>query len=88
MPCPRRAGSRRTSSRQRLRIARPILLVSTPIGVIFGLREAWRLAGPKMALLMAAMLAVVGAFVWWTVRRIRHERALERARLENGAAER
>ncbi len=57
-----------------MRIARPILLVSTPIGVIFGLREAWRLAGPAMALLMAAMLSVVGALVWMTVRRIRQER--------------
>jgi hypothetical protein len=60
-----------------MRIARPILLVSTPIGVAFGLREAWRLAGPRMALLMAAMLAVVGAFVWWTVRRIRFEAGAE-----------
>jgi hypothetical protein len=57
-----------------MRIAKPILLVSTPIGVVFGLREAWRLAGPRMALLMAAMLAVVGGFVWWTVRTIRAER--------------
>lgn len=56
-----------------MRIAKPILLVSTPLGVAFGLREAWRLAGPRMTLLMAAMLAVVGAFVWWTVRRIRSE---------------
>lgn len=56
-----------------MRIARPILLVTTPIGVVFGLREAYRLAGPRMALLMAAMLAVVGALVWWTVRRIRQE---------------
>jgi len=62
-----------------LRTARPILLVTTPIGVIFGLREAWRLAGPKMALLMALMLAVVGAFIWMTVRRIRAEQRLERA---------
>ena len=62
-----------------MRIARPILLVSTPIGVIFGLREAWRLAGPKMAVLMALMLAVVGTLVWWTVRRIRAEHATERA---------
>jgi lysozyme family protein len=62
-----------------VRIARPILLVSTPIGVIFGLREAWRLAGPKMAVLMAVMLAVVGALVWWTVRRIRAENAAELA---------
>jgi uncharacterized membrane-anchored protein len=57
-----------------MRIARPILLVSTPIGVIFGLREAWRLAGPGMAVLMAAMISVVGAFVWMTVQRIRKEK--------------
>jgi hypothetical protein len=56
-----------------VRIARPILLVSTPVGVAFGLREAWRLAGPRMAVLMALMLAVVGAFVWWTVQKIRAE---------------
>ena len=56
-----------------MRIARPILLVTTPVGVIFGVREAWRLAGPAMALLMAAMVSVVGALVWWTVRRIRQE---------------
>ena len=62
-----------------MRIARPILLVSTPIGVIFGLREAWRLAGPKMAVLMAVMLAVVGTLVWWTVQSIRAEHAAERA---------
>jgi hypothetical protein len=58
-----------------VRIARPILLVSTPIGVAFGLREAWRLAGPGMAALMALMLAIVGAFIWMTVRTIRKERA-------------
>ena len=57
-----------------MRIARPILLVTTPIGVIFGLREAWRLAGPAMAVLMALMLAVVSAFVWMTVRTVRRER--------------
>jgi len=57
-----------------VRIARPMLLVTTPIGVIFGLREAWRLAGPGMAVLMAAMLCVVGALVWMTVRTIRKER--------------
>jgi hypothetical protein len=57
-----------------VRIARPILLVSTPIGVVFGLREAWRLAGPGMAVLMALMLAVVSAFIWMTVRTIRKER--------------
>ena len=58
-----------------MRIARPILLVSTPIGVVFGLREAWRLAGPGMAVLMALLLAIVSAFIWMTVRTIRKERA-------------
>ena len=58
-----------------MRIARPILLVTTPIGVVFGLREAWRLAGPGMAVLMALMLAVVSGFIWLTVRTIRRERS-------------
>jgi len=57
-----------------VRIARPVLLVSTPIGVILGLREAWRIAGPGMAVLMGAMIAIVGGFVWMTVRTIRRER--------------
>ncbi|HEX5649060.1 MAG TPA: hypothetical protein VF055_04105 [Steroidobacteraceae bacterium] len=61
-----------------MRIARPILLVTTPLGVIFGLREAWRLAGPGMAVLMAVMLTVVGALVWWTVRRIQQEQKGDR----------
>jgi len=60
-----------------VRIARPILLVSTPIGVIFGLREAWRLAGPGMAVLMALLLSIVGTFIWMTVRTSRRERASE-----------
>ena len=66
-----------------MRIARPILLVSTPIGVVLGLHEAWRLAGPAMAVVMAAMLSVVGGFVWMTVRTIRRE---GRASLEAAAA--
>ncbi len=71
-----------------MRIARPILLISTPLGVVFGLREAWRLAGPGMAVLMAAMLTVVGLLVWWTVWRIRQESAHEHARLESKTNER
>jgi len=67
-----------------VRIARPILLVSTPIGVLFGLREAWRLAGPGMAVLMALMLAVVSGFIWMTVRTIRREDAQKGTRLFSG----
>lgn len=68
-----------------MRIARPLLLVWTPIGVMLGLREAWRLAGPKMTLLMVLMLAVVSAFGWWTFKRIRHEQALARRQDSSGA---
>ena len=70
-----------------MRIARPILLVSTPIGVLFGLREAHRLAGPRMALLMALMVAVVGAFVWMTVRRIRAESAANPPAVRDAASD-
>lgn len=66
-----------------MRIAGPILLVTTPLGVAFGLREAWRLAGPKVALLMLAMLTVVSLLAWWTLRRIRHEQALGRKTGQN-----
>jgi hypothetical protein len=59
-----------------LRIARPILTVTTPLGVAWGLYEAWKF-GPHLALLMGLMLAVVGAFVMMTVRRIRAERATD-----------
>jgi uncharacterized membrane protein YqjE len=62
-----------------MRIAGPILLVATPVGVILGVREAYRLAGARMALLMVVMIGIVGALVWWTVHRIRREAAAERA---------
>lgn len=52
-----------------MKIAKPILVVSTPVGVVFGLHEAWRLAGPAMAVLMAVMIAVVGGLLILTIRR-------------------
>ena len=57
-----------------MRIAKPLLLVMTPIGVIWGLAEAWRFHW-WLALLMAALLGIIGSFTWLTVRRIRRERA-------------
>lgn len=56
-----------------MRIAKPILLVSTPVGVAWGLYEAWRV-GWWLAALMVAMLTVLGAFSALTVRRILAER--------------
>jgi membrane protein implicated in regulation of membrane protease activity len=55
-----------------MRIARPLLLVTTPIGVVAGLREAWRFHW-WLALLMAALIAVLAAFFLYTWRRIRRE---------------
>lgn len=60
-----------------MRIARPLLAVSTPIGVIFGLREAWHVR-PILAVLMALLLAVVGGFIWATWRIARAEAQSER----------
>jgi hypothetical protein len=55
-----------------MKIARPLLLVTTPIGVVAGLREAWRFHW-WLAVLMAALLAVLGALFFYTWRTIRRE---------------
>jgi hypothetical protein len=57
-----------------MRIARPLLLVMTPIGVGWGLLEAWRFHW-WLAVLMGVLLAVISLFIGLTVRRIRSERA-------------
>ncbi len=59
-----------------MRIAKPILLVSTPIGLGLGLYEAYRLAG-GLVLLMAAMVATLSAAMGSVVMTIRRERAAE-----------
>lgn len=54
-----------------MRIAKPLLLTTTPIGLVEGFYECYRWAGGLM-LLMAAMVGVFGlgmAWVWRTVRR-------------------
>lgn len=58
-----------------MRIAKPLLLITTPIGLAVGLYEGWRLAG-GLVLIMAALMMVIGvAFgtVVWTIRRERAE---------------
>jgi hypothetical protein len=61
-----------------MRIAKPILLVSTPLGVACGLLEAYRLAG-GLVLLMAAMLGLLSIAAASVVRTVRREQASERA---------
>lgn len=60
-----------------MRIAKPLLLVMTPVGVGWGLVEAWRFH-PALAFLMALLVGVISLFTWMTVRRIRAERARDR----------
>jgi hypothetical protein len=67
-----------------MRIARPLLLVMTPIGVGWGLLEAGRFH-PALAFLMALLLSVISLFVWMTVRRIRADRELDRKSQENSS---
>ena len=56
-----------------MRIAKPMLAVTTPVGVAWGIVEAWRFHW-WLAVLMALLVAVIGAFFWMTVARIRRER--------------
>jgi len=61
-----------------MRIAKPLLLVSTPLGVAFGLLEGYRLAG-GLVLLMAAMLGLVSVAAASVVRTVRREQVVERS---------
>jgi len=60
-----------------MRIAKPMLIVSTPIGVAGGLYEAWRLAG-GLAFLMAALVAFVAAAMGSVIYVARREQRAER----------
>lgn len=56
-----------------MRIAKPILLTTTPIGVVWGLYEAWSI-DRGLGLLMLALIGVISGFTLVTIRRIRSER--------------
>lgn len=62
-----------------MRIAKPILLVSTPIGVALGLFEAYRLAG-GLVILMAALVGVIATAAGTVVCTVRREQRAELAR--------
>ena len=68
-----------------MRIAKPLLLVITPIGVIGGLWEAYRLAG-GLVFLMAAMLVTMSCALGMVVYTIRREKA-ERQRERDGGGD-
>jgi hypothetical protein len=62
-----------------MRIAKPLLLVSTPVGVVFGLIEGYRLAG-GLVVLMAALLGMVSVAAGTVVSTIRREQRVEQMR--------
>jgi hypothetical protein len=61
-----------------MRIAKPLLLITTPLGVLGGLYEAWRLAG-GLVFLMLALLSMMGCAVAMLVHTIREEQRSGRA---------
>jgi len=68
-----------------MKIAKPLLLVSTPIGLALGLYEAHRLAG-GLVFLMAALIAVIGVAMASVVLTVRRERREEQKRKDEAAA--
>jgi len=59
-----------------LRIGKPLLLITTPIGLAIGLYEGWRLAG-GLVFLMAAFIAFLAFAFLTVVLTIRRERRQE-----------
>ena len=62
-----------------MKIAKPLLLVLTPIGVIGGIREAYRFGG-GLVILMVALLTLISVAMISIVLTVRRERREEEAR--------
>ena len=67
-----------------MRIAKPLLLVATPLGVAGGLYEAWRLAG-GLVFLMAAFILLIGVAIATVIATIRREQRAAGAAAAEGA---
>jgi hypothetical protein len=63
-----------------MQIARPLLLISTPVGVVIGVHEAFRLAG-GLAFLLIAMLGLLSAAIGSVVVMIRREQRADGERV-------
>ena len=63
-----------------MRIAKPLLLITTPLGVIGGLREAWRFS-PGLAFLMLMLLALISTAFVMVVKTVRDEKKADIVRL-------
>ena len=66
-----------------MKIAKPLLLITTPIGLAIGLYEGYRLAG-GLVFLMAAMIGVIAVAFGSVVLTIRRERRAEERRRQEG----
>ncbi len=62
-----------------MKIAKPLLLIITPVGVAMGLYEGYRLAG-GLVLIMAALVGVMTVAMGSIISTIRREQAAERAK--------
>lgn len=69
-----------------MKIAKPLLLITTPIGLAFGFYEAHRLAG-GLVFIMAAMVAVIGVAMASVVMTIRREKREEERKKREDATE-
>lgn len=68
-----------------MRIAKPFFIVTTPIGLALGLYEGWRLAG-GLVVIMAAMIALVGAAMLSVVLTVRREKRADAERAAEARA--
>ena len=64
-----------------MRIGKPLLLITTPIGLAIGLYEGWRLAG-GLVFVMALFIAFLGFAFLTVVLTIRRERKQEQEKKE------
>jgi predicted lipid-binding transport protein (Tim44 family) len=69
-----------------MKIAKPLLLISTPIGLAGGLYEGFELAG-GLAFVMVALVALIGAAMAMLVMTIRREQREEAERLAGASAQ-
>jgi hypothetical protein len=56
-----------------MRIGKPLLMVTTTVGLAAGIYEGYRLTGSLMWI-FSGVIALFGAAIAWTVLRVRRER--------------
>jgi hypothetical protein len=62
-----------------MKIAKPLLLITTPLGIVSGLIEAYRMVG-GLAIVMFAMMGVLGTAFAGVVMTIRREKKWTQSR--------